>query len=102
MAVKVAVVNSEALSRASAIATAASPARTWVLALTSLASFMVALDALVVSTALTTVARQLDLPPTRTRVAAFKKSAAGASNEAELKSRDAASMSATVAGLTVG
>src|ERR1051326_4105671 len=57
MAVRVA----QAAPRASAIATVdtslnrATRAQAWVLALTSLASFMVALDALVVSTALTTI-----------------------------------------------
>jgi EmrB/QacA subfamily drug resistance transporter len=56
MAVNVA----EALPQVSAIATReslnrASRAKTWVLALTSVASFMVALDALVVSTALSTI-----------------------------------------------
>jgi EmrB/QacA subfamily drug resistance transporter len=52
----------EALPQASAIVTRerlnrASRARAWVLALTSVASFMVALDALVVSTALSTIRR---------------------------------------------
>lgn len=50
----------EALPRAPAIGTReslnrASRAKTWVLALTAVASFMVALDALVVSTALSTI-----------------------------------------------
>ena len=60
MAVKVAAVKSvdaERLPRASTSETAGSRAHTWVLALTSLASFMVALDALVVSTALSTIRR---------------------------------------------
>jgi EmrB/QacA subfamily drug resistance transporter len=52
----------EAVPQASAIVTGeslnrASRAKAWVLALTSVASFMVALDALVVSTALTTIRR---------------------------------------------
>jgi EmrB/QacA subfamily drug resistance transporter len=62
MAVKAVAVQGEVLTRATAIASpqalnAASRAKTWVLAVTSVASFMVALDALVVSTALSTIRR---------------------------------------------
>src|SRR5438067_4102152 len=62
MAVRIAAVPTEALPQAPAIASQeslkrASRAKTWVLALTSVASFMVALDALVVSTALSTIRR---------------------------------------------
>src|SRR6202035_3276819 len=62
-------------------------------------SFDERLGLLVDREAETRVARQLDLPPTRTRVAAFKKSAAGASNEAEPKAETPLRRAPTVAGM---